>query len=52
MVSNQKKGDLDWTYDFTVKIRRYQNRLSREVMYAMCLESFTVRLDGALSNLI
>jgi len=37
---------------FTIKVIRPGNRLSREVVEALTLETFKVRLDGALSNLI
>ncbi|KAK4825216.1 hypothetical protein QYF61_025488 [Mycteria americana] len=37
---------------FTMRVVRHWNRLPREVAEAPCLETFKVRLDGALSNLI
>jgi len=37
---------------FAVRVVRHWNRLSREVLDALSLETFKVRLDGALSNLI
>ncbi|KAK4822089.1 hypothetical protein QYF61_009726 [Mycteria americana] len=37
---------------FTVRVVRHWNRLPREVVDAPSLETFKVRLDGALSNLI
>ncbi|KFW07735.1 hypothetical protein N327_12847, partial [Fulmarus glacialis] len=37
---------------FTVRVVRHWNRLPREVVGAPSLETFNVRLDGALSNLI
>ncbi|KAK4822896.1 hypothetical protein QYF61_021115 [Mycteria americana] len=37
---------------FKVKVVRHWHRLPREVVDAPCLETFKVRLDGALSNLI
>ncbi|KAK4831656.1 hypothetical protein QYF61_018623 [Mycteria americana] len=37
---------------FTMRVVRHWNRLPREVMEAPSLETFKVRLDGALSNLI
>jgi len=37
---------------FTVQVVKHWNRLPREVVDAPSLETFKVRLDGALSNLI
>ncbi|KFQ13812.1 hypothetical protein N330_12087, partial [Leptosomus discolor] len=37
---------------FTVRVVRHWNRFPREVVDAPSLETFKVRLDGALSNLI
>ncbi|GAB0177141.1 hypothetical protein GRJ2_000179300 [Grus japonensis] len=37
---------------FTMKVVKHWNRLPREVVAAPSLETFKVRLDGALSNLI
>ncbi|KAK4824030.1 hypothetical protein QYF61_009621 [Mycteria americana] len=37
---------------FTMRVVKHWNRLPREVVDAPCLETFKVRLDGALSNLI
>ncbi|KAK4816059.1 hypothetical protein QYF61_011067 [Mycteria americana] len=37
---------------FTVRVVRHWNRLPREAVNAPSLETFPVRLDGALSNLI
>ncbi|KAK4825621.1 LOW QUALITY PROTEIN: hypothetical protein QYF61_001301 [Mycteria americana] len=37
---------------FTVRVVKHWNRLSREVVDAPSLETFKVRLNGALSNLI
>ncbi|KAK4829785.1 hypothetical protein QYF61_006584 [Mycteria americana] len=37
---------------FTVRVVRHWNRLPREAVEAPSLETFKVRLDGALSNLI
>ncbi|KAK4828170.1 hypothetical protein QYF61_024419 [Mycteria americana] len=37
---------------FTMRVVRHRNRLPREVLEAPSLETFKVRLDGALSNLI
>jgi len=36
---------------FTRRVLKYWNRLPREVVEAPSLETFKVRLDGALSNL-
>jgi len=37
---------------FTIGAMRHRNRLPREVVDAPILETFKVRLDRALSNLI
>ena len=37
---------------FTMRVVRHWHRLPREAVDAPSLESFKVRLDGALSNLI
>ncbi|KFP18999.1 hypothetical protein Z169_11265, partial [Egretta garzetta] len=37
---------------FTVRVVKHWNRLPREVVEAPSLETFKIRLDGALSNLI
>ena len=37
---------------FTARVVKHWNRLPREVVDAPSLETFKVRLDGALSNLI
>jgi len=37
---------------FAVKVVKHWNRLPREVVDAASLETFRVRLDGALSNLV
>ncbi|KFQ06393.1 hypothetical protein N330_13384, partial [Leptosomus discolor] len=37
---------------FTIRVVKHWNRLPREVVEAPSLETFKVRLDGALSNLI
>ncbi|KFV60376.1 hypothetical protein N341_02064, partial [Tyto alba] len=36
---------------FTMRVVKHWNRLPREAVDAPSLESFKVRLDGALSNL-
>ena len=35
---------------YTIRVVRHWNRLSREVVDALSLETFKVRLDRALSN--
>ncbi|KFW65196.1 hypothetical protein AS28_11184, partial [Pygoscelis adeliae] len=37
---------------FTLRVVKHWNRLPRDVVDAPSLETFKVRLDGALSNLI
>ncbi|KFW66384.1 hypothetical protein AS28_06399, partial [Pygoscelis adeliae] len=37
---------------FTLRVVRHWHRLPREVVDAPSLETFKVRLDGALSNLV
>ncbi|KFV55357.1 hypothetical protein N341_04004, partial [Tyto alba] len=37
---------------FNARVVKHWNRLPREVVLAPSLETFKVRLDGALSNLI
>ncbi|KFW61395.1 hypothetical protein AS28_12674, partial [Pygoscelis adeliae] len=37
---------------FTLRVVKHWNRLPREAVDAPSLETFNVRLDGALSNLI
>ena len=37
---------------FTMRVVKHQNRLPREVVDAPSLETFKIRLDRALSNLI
>jgi len=37
---------------FTVRVVKHWNRLPREVVEAPSIETFKVRLDGALSNLV
>ena len=37
---------------FTIRVVKHWNRLPREVVDALSLETFKVRLDGALSNVI
>ncbi|KFQ03609.1 hypothetical protein N330_12231, partial [Leptosomus discolor] len=37
---------------FTIRVVKHWNRLPREVMEAPSLETFKIRLDGALGNLI
>jgi len=37
---------------FMIRVVKHWHRLPREVVGALSLETFKVRLDGALSNLI
>ena len=37
---------------FTMRVVKHRHRLPREVVDAPCLETFKVRLDGALSSLM
>jgi len=37
---------------FTMRVVKHWSMLPREVVEAPCLETFKVRLDGALSNLV
>jgi len=37
---------------FVMRVVKHWNRLPREVVDALSLEAFKVRLDGALSNLV
>ncbi|KFW68138.1 hypothetical protein AS28_03977, partial [Pygoscelis adeliae] len=37
---------------FTLRVVKHWNRLPREVVDVLSLETFKVRLDGALSNLM
>ncbi|KFV59241.1 hypothetical protein N341_08582, partial [Tyto alba] len=37
---------------FTMRVVKHWNRLPKEVVGALSLEIFKIRLDGALSNLI
>ncbi|KFQ11549.1 hypothetical protein N330_12771, partial [Leptosomus discolor] len=37
---------------FTIRVVKHWNRLPREVVQAPSLETFKIRLDGALGNLI
>ena len=53
MVSNEKRGDLDWIIIyFYNQGGEVWHRLPREVMDAPSLETLKVRLDVALSNVI
>ena len=54
MALNKRMGDLHYMlgrHFFTQRIEKYWHKLSREVVYALSLETFKVRLDRALSNL-
>jgi len=49
----ERRFSLDTrTKFFTMSVVKHSNRLPREVVDAPSLETFKVRLDGALSNLI
>jgi len=37
---------------FTMRVVKHWTRLPREVVDASCLETFKLRLDGALGNLV
>ena len=53
MVSRLKKVDLDLRKkSFTVRVMRCWNRLPRDVVAIPTLETFKVRLDQALGNLV
>lgn len=56
MVSNPKRGykfRLDIRKKcFTVRVKRHWNRLSRDLVDAPSPDTFKVRLNRALSNLI
>jgi len=41
-----------WKKFFTIRVVKHWNRLPREAVKAPSLETFQVRLDGALSNLV
>jgi len=55
MVSNLKEGrfrlDIRKGF-FMIRVVKHWHRLLREVVDALSLKTFKVRLDGALSNLI
>jgi len=48
----RKEGRFTYKKCFTIRLVRHWHRLPREVVDAPPLETFKVRLDGALSNLI
>ncbi|KFQ13390.1 hypothetical protein N330_14322, partial [Leptosomus discolor] len=37
---------------FTIKVVKHWNSLPRDVVEALSLETFKIRLDGALGNLV
>ncbi|KFQ58897.1 hypothetical protein N334_01055, partial [Pelecanus crispus] len=51
LKKNRFRLDIRKTF-FTMRVVKHWNRLPREVVEATSLETFQVRLDGALSNLI
>ena len=49
MVSNQRFGLDIRKKHYTVRVVRHWHRIPREMVNVPSLETFTVRLDGALS---
>jgi len=52
MALKYGRVDVDWKEFFIMRVEKHWNKLPREVMGALSLETFKARLDWALSNLV